>query len=106
MNTIKIELSYSQTRALESMNLIEITTDRQRDAGFRRFLDTLTAAKYSFSPRGYVWRTTVAGTYQVNPRFKVPTDDATVDVRATVRTNASKALVRMAVAGIRNYRKL
>jgi hypothetical protein len=99
-----INLTDRQVRQLEGLGLIEITTNDQRDRGFRRFIDTESGAKYSFSPRGYVWRTTPAGTYQVNPRFLVPTDNATIDVKATVRTNSSKALLKMATAGIRNYR--
>lgn len=98
---MKVELTQHQVAKLKSAGLVQVAGYK----GYTAFLDPQTRAKYTFSPRGYAWRRSDAGTYQLNPRFKVAGNALqTKEVSATVRTNDSGALVEMVLHGVENFR--
>jgi hypothetical protein len=100
-----INLNAVQKERLSRLGLIKITTTLQSLRGYEQYLDPITSAKYTFSPRGYVWRTSQAGTYQVNPRFYVKGNyNGAKRVSATVRTNEAGALTEIAVRSVKNFR--
>jgi hypothetical protein len=100
-----INLNAVQKERLSRLGLIKTTTTSQSLRGYEQFFDPKTGAKYTFSPRGYVWRTSAAGTYQVNPRIymKGSFNGAKV-VSATLRTTEPGALTELAVRSVKNFR--
>jgi len=100
-----ITLNAVQKERLNRLGLVKITSTAQSLRGYEQYLDPQTGAKYTFSPRGYVWRTSKAGTYQVNPRFKVKGNyNGAKSVSATVRTNEPGALTEIAVRSVKLFR--
>lgn len=100
-----INLNSVQRERLSRLGLTKVTTASQSLRGYEQYLDPITGAKYTFSPRGYVWRTSTAGTYQVNPRFRVKGNfNGVKSVSATVRTNEPGALTEIAVRSVKNFR--
>lgn len=103
---MKIALNNNQRNRLSNLGLTNVTTKAKRKRGYRSFIDPTTGAKYVFSPRGYLWRRSEAGTYQLNPRFTVPGSfTGNKVVSATVRTTDTGALLEILVNGVRNWRK-
>jgi len=103
MSVIKLEVHNHER--LVRLGLVRTTTTRQASLGFERYTDPLTSSTYIFSPRGYCYRRTAAGTYQINPRFRVPGNyNGSKGVLATVRTNEPSALTEFAVKAVKNYR--
>lgn len=100
-----IELTATNRERLRSLGLINVTTASQSARGYYAYADPETGAHYIFSPRGYVYRRSAAGTYQLNPRFSVRGNGfGTKTVSATVRTNDAGALTEIAAKGVRSYR--
>lgn len=102
---MKIVLDENQRARINGLGLVNATSKSQRNRGYRAYVDPQTGAKYIFSPRGYLWRRSTAGTYQLNPRFTVP--GAFLGrkvVSATVRTNDAGALTEILVNGVKNFR--
>jgi hypothetical protein len=103
MSVIKLEVHNHER--LVRLGLVKTTTSRQESLGFERYTDPVTGSIYLFSPRGYCYRRTKAGTYQVNPRFKVKGNyNGSKAVSATVRTNDPGALTEIAVRAVKNDR--
>lgn len=100
-----IQLTQANHERLQRLGLVRATSPRQAALGFERYNDPITGTLYLFSPRGYCYRRTAAGTYQINPRFRVPGNyNGGRSVLATVRTNDSGALTEFAVKAVKNYR--
>jgi len=92
---------HQRSRLTNELGLIKLTTN-----GYDRYLDPVTKAQYTISPRGYVLRKTAAGSYQVNPRFLVKGNKwGTKQVQATVRFNDPGAVTELAVRAVENYRR-
>jgi hypothetical protein len=67
--------------------------------------DPITGAKYLFSPRGYAYRRSNAGLYQLNPRFKMSVSAKTeATTKATVRTTNAGAQTELVLKGVRSFR--
>lgn len=102
---MKVLLDKNHRSRLINAGLIEVTTPSQATRGYSSYRDPETGSRYTFSPRGYAWRRTTAGTYQLNPRFYVPGNyHGNKAVKATVRTNDAGALLEMVLHGVENFR--
>lgn len=94
-----IDLKTTQRTKLLELGLIS----KPSASGYDRYFDPQTGATYTFSPRGYVLRKSAAGTYQVNPRFKVK-GLGSKRVQATVRFNDPSAVTALAIKAVTNFR--
>lgn len=100
-----IELTQANHERLQRLGLIKTTNESQAARGFERYTDPETKAEYIFSPSGYIYRRTGAGTYQVNRRVRIPGSyNGRRTTLATIRTTDSGALTEYAVKAINNYR--
>jgi len=100
-----IVLEKNQKERLRSNDLIDTTTAKQKARGITSFVDVLTGASYLFSPSGYAYRKSDAGTYQLNPRVVLnASTKGKRTTKATVRTTDSGAQVELVLKGVRSFR--
>ena len=99
---MKISLQKTQKERLRNAGLITVSQSRR---GITTYFDPITGAQYKFSTRGYAYRKSDAGTYQLNPRFKLAAaPKGKRRTSATVRTNDAGALTELVLRGVRNFR--
>lgn len=102
---MNLTLENKHKERLRSNGLNETTSSTQKSNGRISFKDPQTNATYIFSPKGYAWRKSSAGTYQLNPRFFL---SAAVKgkrkTRATVRTTDVGAQVELVLKGVKSFR--
>jgi len=102
---MKITLEKTQKERLRSAGLINVTNAKQKARGITAFIDPVSGAEYLFSPRGYAYRRSYAGLYQLNPRFSLNASKKTGrTTKATVRTNDSGAQTELVLKGVRSFR--
>jgi len=103
---MKVTLQKNQKDRLRSAGLVNVTTTKQSVRGITAFRDPITGALYLFSPRGYAYRRSDAGTYQLNPRFNLSASkQAERLTRATVRTTDAGAQTELVLKGVKNFRR-
>lgn len=103
---MKIVLERTHKERLRSNDLVECTTLNQKSKGISSFRDTQTLAVYLFSPRGYAYRKSNAGMYQLNPRvFLNAAVKGKRRTKATVRTTDAGAQIELVIKGVKNFRR-
>jgi hypothetical protein len=87
-----------------TLNLVEVTTERQRTNGTRAFIDDSLedAALYTVHPNGYVRRQTGNGSrYQLNRKSEATRDNGLTRILSNSANESAGILFR----GVTNYRQ-
>lgn len=102
---MRTTLKSNQKDRLRNAGLVTVTTTSQTKRGIVSFLDPITNAEYLLSPRGYAYRKSYAGMYQLNPRGIMKASPKNKrSTRATLRTTDLGAQTELVLKGVRSFR--
>ena len=102
---MKTILEKKQKERLRSAGLVNITNTRQASRGITAYRDPVTGAEYLFSPRGWAYRRSIAGLYQLNPRvFLTASKKSGRTTQASVKTTDAGAQTELVLKGVKSFR--